>query len=134
MIDRLEATRSMRKFCDLLDAHDDIPLPYEFNKVDIHFLGDVNALDGMTRVRRIIGGRWDKRPWDSYFTLDGMVGSIKVCLTSFREAVCTRVVVDTRTTTRDIPDPDVVDQRPLVRITETIEDVEWVCPDSLVIN
>lgn len=44
-----------------------------------------------------------------------------------REKVCRRVVTGIREVTRTVPAPDA----PMVQVTETVEDVEWVCEPLL---
>lgn len=44
-----------------------------------------------------------------------------------REAVCRRVVTGTREVTKTVPAPGA----DTVEVTETVEDVEWVCDEPL---
>lgn len=41
--------------------------------------------------------------------------------------VCKKVVKGTKTVTKEIPDPNA----PKITVTEEVEDVEWVCPESV---
>lgn len=41
--------------------------------------------------------------------------------------ICTKVVKGTKTVTKEVPDPNA----PKITVTEEVEDVEWVCPDSV---
>lgn len=77
-------------------------------------------------VIRILGGKWEKQP-DDLFEFTQRRGAVKFNVMVHREAVCTRVVTGTRKVTRTVPAPDA----PTVEITETVEDVEWVCAPVL---
>lgn len=48
-----------------------------------------------------------------------------------RNEVCDRVVTGTREVTREVRDPEALAAVPLVSVTETVEDVEWVCTPLL---
>ncbi|HET6291734.1 MAG TPA: hypothetical protein VFG33_00115, partial [Kribbella sp.] len=52
-------------------------------------------------------------------------GVIEVHVGAYRDQVCERVVTGTREVTKTVPDPSVV--VPDVEVTETVEDVEWIC-------
>jgi hypothetical protein len=55
------------------------------------------------------------------------VHGLKVKVTTYRDAVCERVVTGTREVTREVRDPDALAAVPTTTVTETVEDVEWVC-------
>lgn len=59
--------------------------------------------------------------------IDGRAGALHVRVWVDRAEVCERVVTGTREVTRTVPAPDA----PMVEVTETVEDVEWVCSPLL---
>lgn len=131
--DRMQTIASLYELALLLEKHPELPIPFElqggsYGHLSINFL-DGDAKSDMLAAARAIPGMLNKRVWGgktaSYFTLDGRVGSISIQLTAFRESVCERVVTGTREVKKTVPDPMVV--VPVVEVTETVEDVEWVC-------
>lgn len=129
---RAETLAGIRQLCDIFEEHDDIPLPYAFNDVSIFLTSDgASTMKRMTSIRRRIGGKWEKKPWAEYFDIVCKVRGVTVKLTSLRKDVCQRVVTGTRTSVVEVPDPELVAKVPLKRVESTIEDVEWVCPESL---
>lgn len=59
--------------------------------------------------------------------IEGMAGPLFVRVWVARDEVCTRVVTGTREVVKTVPAPDA----PTVEITETVEDVTWVCEPLL---
>lgn len=132
--DELRTSRisGMRKLCDVLDANPNILLPYEFkNGTTIYILENEQSQEQMTVTRRAIGGKWDKEVYNDAFTLKGSIDGLAVKLYTNRGNVCQRIVTGSREVTEEVPDPELVAQVPLKRVTRTVEDVEWVCPESL---
>lgn len=92
----------------------------------------IDRAELVARARQI-GGRFDKTIDNTvgYFHLDRTIApGLRLRLYTTRSAVCERVVT---TETREItePDPDALAALPTRTRTETIEHVEWVCPDQL---
>jgi hypothetical protein len=82
---------------------------------------------------RAIGGRFDKSVDNTlgYFHLDRTIApGLRLRLYTTRSAVCEQVVT-TETIEITEPDPDQVAALPTRTRTETIERVEWRCPDQL---
>lgn len=59
--------------------------------------------------------------------INGRAGGVHVRVWVDRNEVCERVVVGTREVTKTVPSPDA----PMVEVTETVEDVEWICSPLL---
>lgn len=133
MSTRDEAIRGIRMLADLLEQNPDVPLPYQLgggSNITFMFLAGEGARERMVKLARLIPGRLTKAvsgsgEYGHYFDLEGKLAGIDVLLTAYRDQVCERVVTGTREVTRTIPDPaaDV----PTIEVTETVEDVEWVC-------
>lgn len=129
--ERVKAIASLYELALLLEKHPELPVPFELDgsgHLSINFW-DADAKTKLLAAARAIPGLLKKRVWGgsstSYYTLDGQVGTIGLQLTAYRDAVCERVVTGTREVTKTIPDPMVT--VPTVEVTETVEDVEWVC-------
>lgn len=54
-------------------------------------------------------------------------GLVNIWVYASRSEVCERVVKGTREVTKEVPDPEALKAVPKVTVTETVEDVEWVC-------
>lgn len=126
--DRAGYITGLRALADLLEAHDELPLPY--NDIHWHFLSGRDDKADLARFARLIGGALtkntygdDSSPGGAYFELRGRVHGLTVSASAYRNQVCTRVVTGTREVTKTVPAPDA----PMVEVTETVEDVEWVC-------
>jgi hypothetical protein len=115
----------LRTLASVLELHPDLPLPYEGNDspFTIHFLHGADPRGAMAAAARMIPCKWAKTSDDNYFDLRGELAGLKIKLTAFRDAVCTRIVTGTREVTEEVTDPDA----PKVTVTHIIEDVEWDC-------
>lgn len=65
------------------------------------------------------------------FALKRKCGPVTIHVYAQREKVCERVVTGTKTKTQLVHDPALLEQVPMVEVTEEVEEVEWVCPPSL---
>jgi len=123
----------LRKLADLLEQHDELPLPYEGSspglarRMTFFFLGDPR--DVFVKAARALPGRLDKEVTDDTYRVTASLDGLHVEAVAYRNDVCERVVTGTREVTRTIPDPNI--KAPLVEVTETVEDVEWVCAPLL---
>jgi hypothetical protein len=77
-------------------------------------------------VVRAMGGKWNKNP-GHLFGFRTSRNGVDYHVTVDREAVCRRVVTGTREVTTTVP----ADDAPTVQVTETVEDVKWVCEPLL---
>lgn len=131
--DRAEAIRGIRMLADLLEQNPEVPLPYQLgggDDISFHFLHGGRERERMAELARLIPGPLTKhvrgsKEYGDYFDLKGSIAGIRVHLIAFRDAVCERIVTGTREVTKTVPDPTVMVA--LVEVTETVEDVEWVC-------
>lgn len=130
---RSEFITGLRALADLLEAHDDLPLPYEGAAVPInwHFLSGPNQRANLAAFVRTVGGSFDKQTFDSYFGVTGSIEGLKVSGTAYRDVVCTRIVTGTREVTEQVPDPDALAAVPTTTVTRTEDVVDWVCEPLL---
>ena len=123
----------LRAYADFLEANPEIAGRTALNHVDSggeYFCGTAGTAEGLVRLSREAGGKWDKEVGSDYFRLTRAFGPHRFSLFVSRGQVCERVV-RTETVTREVPDPEKVAEIPTVTVTEEIEHVEWVCPPSL---
>lgn len=118
----------LRTLADLIEQHDELPVPYDVTAMWIVGLASDEEQRRVAQTFvRTMPGAVAKGVRDTAFDLDGQIGPVNVSMILNRDAVCTRVVKDTREVTREVPDPDALAAVPTVTVTETVEDVEWVC-------
>lgn len=127
---RAEQVAGIRELADWLEAHPEVPIPHELTGNDYSYVlimtlsvDDPKAT--LAAIARALPGDVKKDADSSQFEIEGRVGGINVKAIAQRNEVCERVVVGTREITRTIPDPRVA--VPEIEVTETIEDVKWVC-------
>lgn len=76
---------------------------------------------------------WEKNdptasPYDAgYYELIGKDGKVRIKLVTSRGDVCERVVVMEREVEKEVPDPELVKEIPMVKVKTTEEIVEWQC-------
>lgn len=80
-----------------------------------------NAASLMDKVRRLIGGKWDKQTDSFSYSLTQTVQGCKITIQAERELVCTARIVGTETV--EVPD---YDNMPKKTVTRDI--VEYDCP------
>lgn len=119
--------RALRDLADFIERNPDVDVPVTEGVADwwplrFTFYGE-DAVPNLHKVRRAIGGRFDKDASAATFSMKGRIGEAYIELQVPREQVCERVVVGTET--KLVADPDA----PKVEVEEEI--VEWVCPDAL---
>lgn len=138
MTDRTAFAQGLRDLADALEAHPEIPLPYQFLTARVHPPRDLDddrkreyAKRRAAEIARAIPAKVDKQTFGSLFALTASFGPVKLEVFFDREQVCERVVTGTRTVTEEEPDPEEVEKLPKRTVTREVEDVEWRCPDSL---
>ena len=136
---RAAYTAGLRILADVLDQHDEVPLPYDGSddEVTIHFLFGDDPRAQMAAAARAIPCNWRKNdPGDGsydamYLDLQGQLAGLKLKLVAYRTAVCERVVTGTREVTVTVPDPEALAAVPEVTVTKFVDDVEWRCGSVL---
>jgi len=131
--DRAEYVTGLRQLADLLEQHDDLPLPTH-GELSWLLFGDSDEKRIAAQVVRLVPGDWKKVPYLDQgdktllaFMTDLAGLPLKVAV--YRNVVCERVVTGTETVTEMVPDPSV--KVPLVEVTEEREVVEWRCGSLL---
>lgn len=123
----------LRRLADALDTDPDLPLPY--HGADVHAMVFCQTKEQLVAWSRILTGKAEKHvdnDSDAYgFRLKGQVIGVKVDVLVNRAEVCERIVTGTREVTREVPDPDALAAVPTMTVTETVEDIEWVCSPLL---
>jgi hypothetical protein len=89
------------------------------------------ALATFIRAAKAAGHPVAKSYDDNYGSVDIDLGGVTVQVYAERAKVCERVVRGTKTVTRTVKDPDALAAVADVEVTETVEDVEWVCAPLL---
>lgn len=135
--ERAAYTQGLREIADWLDAHPEVELPYLNSSSTGSLVPTLTIMLGswnddqreqMATIGRAMG-TFDKhaRPNGDRFTIYRRFAGIVLAATADRDEVCERVVVATREVTEEVPDPEALAAVPLVSVTKTVEDVEWVC-------
>jgi len=95
---------------------------------------NAGSAEDMKTIAQAAGGRWTKDVLDyspDTFRLVRSFGPHQIIIFTARENVCERVVTGTREVTVEEHDPALLAAVPTKTVTKTVEDVEWVCPESL---
>lgn len=124
----------LRKLADLLETQPELPLPYgsgagnsSSQRVTFYFLGAPRDL--FIEAARCLPGPLTKEVEHGTYRVIAHLDGLHAEVVAYRNDVCERVVTGTREVTKTIPDPKVT--VPVVEVTETVEDVEWVCSPLL---
>jgi hypothetical protein len=134
---RVEYVAGLRMLADLLERHDDLPLPYSGDSpgrpLTIYYFGA--GRDAFAAAARILPAPLRKSTTDATdggpatFRLACALRGLHVEAIAYRDTVCVRVPTGTQTVTREVPDPAVV--VPTVTVTEDVETFRWDCSPLL---
>jgi hypothetical protein len=137
MTDRHTTITAIRAVLDRLANDPDIDMPYSIEdighgKPTFKWLptGDSEVTEA-ARIRRALGGRWDKGVGDQLMTLRSEDQHARYQIVVWRTSACTRVVTGTKTITETVPDPDALAAVPLVEVTREVEECRWDCTPIL---
>jgi hypothetical protein len=115
----------------ILRQHPEIPRPHIYHDSVHYNIFGAGAAETLAAARRAIPCTWAKGTSESggnsYFNLEGQWHGFPVVLTTSRDVVCRRVVKGTREVTKKVPDPAALAAVPEIEVTETVEDIEWIC-------
>lgn len=120
----------LRKVADLLEAEPDLPVPFhgaEGGPLTVYMLH--SDRESFVSAVRALPGKADKQVTDDTYRVGVRLDGLGLEVVAYRSEVCERVVTGTREVTKTIPDPNAV--VPTVEVTETVEDVEWICKPLL---
>jgi len=123
----------LRWFADMVQANPDLyDLAWNMrDHVNLPIPSDADAVELLAHVARLglAAGCKVRKEFDDWaaVTLTLPAGVVELYFYAARSRVCERVVTATREVTKEVPDPEALKAVPTVTVTETIEDVEWVC-------
>jgi hypothetical protein len=126
----------LHQIADFLAEHPEVPLPYLGGDlragVTDHslpiYLVTGSQRDDLAAIARAMGSASKVvQPDSDRFYVLRKFGAITLTASADRAEVCDRVVTGTREVTREVPDPEALAAVPKVTVTETVEDVDWVC-------
>lgn len=122
----------LHALADVLEANPEVPLPYsgsepEYARLSIHHLGAGQREAFLATVRAFPGTK-AKEVRDAYYDVEVSLHGLHLTITADRATVCERVVTGTRDVTRTVEVPVTTRTE---KVTETVEDVEWVCTPLL---
>jgi hypothetical protein len=124
----------LRVLAAVLEKHPEVELPSDGTDIPlaINFWG-ADARERMAAAARAIPTSWEKKVSDKsdYFRLIGRLGGLQVELSSYRDAVCKRVVTGTREVTEKVKDPDKLAEVPEIEVKRVVEEVTWDCGSLL---
>jgi len=137
--DRADYIAGLRALADLLEQHDELPLPSHGASQPLdwwiweHEVEDAKAV--MATIVRLLPGAKSKVVGESgassWFTVEAKLHGLRINVNARRNTVCRRVVKGVREVTKEVADPEALAAVPTVTVTETVEDVEWVCEPLL---
>ena len=129
--ERAEYVKGLRALADLIEQHDELPLPTSKIEWAVHYFGDDDAQKtALATIARLLPGKVKKNDPNSseynaeYFILKGTLHGLRVEAWANRSTVCTRVVTGTREVTKTVPV-----KTEDVTVVEDV--VEWVCEPIL---
>lgn len=131
----------LHQIADFLAEHPEVPLPYMNSLVNgkfrsavmrIYLAGDADQRETLAAIARAMGNA-DKTVNEATanYEVYREFAGITLLAAANRAEVCDRVVTGTREVTKEVPDPEALAAVPKVTVTETVEDVEWVCQPLL---
>ena len=128
MTARAEYIAGLRELADLLERHDDLPLPYHGTTSELLWVQVTRDADeqkaGAAKFARLIPSAIAKEPRGDSLDVKGRIRGLRVCLIVDRDAVCERIVTGTMTVT--IPAKPAEPER-----TVEVDEVEWRCAPIL---
>lgn len=124
---RAEFNEGLRLIAEFLVEHPEVPQPYHLmgSEFYIYLHGEESRAQLATIARAF--GRAEKRFEGVRFEVSRRFAGINLIAQAQRAEVCERVVTGTREVSKEVPDPEALAAVPKVTVTETVEDVKWVC-------
>jgi hypothetical protein len=130
----------LRQIADWLEQHPEVPTPHlghagsakliatNTPTLSIYVWNDPKKQ--MAAIARAMGTAEKEHDGDRFRLIRHFAG-IALAVSATRDEVCERVVTGTREVTEKVRDPEALAAVPLVEVTRTMEDVEWICPPLL---
>ncbi|PRY35299.1 hypothetical protein [Umezawaea tangerina] len=121
----------LRALADMIEANPDLAdLACYLRSADVFYAWSKDDVAKIVRAGLAHGFGIAKNHFGATLKVTLEYGPLNFTILGDREAVCEKVVT-TETVTRTVPDPAVLATVPLVEVTETVENVEWVCKPLL---
>lgn len=128
----------LHQIADFLTEHPEVPLPQISSSVSGSYLPTLAVFtqaqpqgeerDQRTMLADIARAMGNAQKSTSHeFAVWRQFAGVVLAAYARRDEVCERVVTGTREVTREVPDPAALAAVPKVTVTETVEDVEYVC-------
>ena len=124
---RDELLRDMQSLIDFLGAHPELPLPDDLT-VSVYAIG-AETLDRAKELAKSLG-TFEKEIDDPFFALVKRFGKVSLRFVFYRQSVCIKRVVGTKTDTIRVPAEGAPKVEMIDKVVET-EIVEWDCPSLL---
>jgi hypothetical protein len=133
-------TDGLHQIADFLAEHPEVPLPHLGHYIAgvygpalfIFLTAPGEQREALADITRAMGKAEKTADKDTgRFEVYREFAGIRLVASAARDEVCERVVTGTREVTREVPDPEALAAVPTVTVTETVEDVEWVCAPLL---
>lgn len=133
--ERASYIEGLRVLAAVLEANPGIPLPFEgqngTNALSLHFFGTHDeAREQMAAAVRAFPCQWSKSTsgdGEKWLDLNGQVGALHIAMTTYREAVCRRVVTGTEKREVEVTVTPAVTRK----VVKEVEVVEWDCGSLL---
>ncbi len=116
--------RDLQSLIDFLGAHPELPLPTTFDFAIYDF--ETEDLDCAKEIAKSLG-TFDKDINDTFFMLKKRFGTVALRYVFYRNSVCAKRVIGTKTETKMVPEANA---KMVEKVVET-EIVEWDCPSLL---
>lgn len=132
----VEMAASLRQLAAMIVANPDLvddggPMRYTFDRVLLPTYTK-EATAAIARAGVHIGARVAKHQDERWAGVTVDFGSrVNLFVYADREQICERKVVGQKTVTKEVPDPDALAAVPKVTVTETVDEVEWICSPLL---
>lgn len=120
----------LHALADALETNPGLALPLyggEYTPLAVYLVGEKNQREQLAAWAKAIPGRKSKVDRDNRLDLKGAFHGLHISVTVARDEVCEKVVLGTHEVTEEIPDPELLAAVPIVSVTRTVEDVQWIC-------
>ena len=125
-----QAVRGLRELADWIEANPATHDTIGYSGCTINHC--CRDREQFVATLKALGGPWEKSTIGDYFNMERRFGPlIAYHVYVKRSEVCERRVVGTREVTIEAPDPDVVAALPKTLQKVVDEQVEWICPPSV---
>jgi hypothetical protein len=127
-----EQAAGLRALADMIEANPELRgNELYMSGLNIWHTKDAAFMADLVRAALRHGAKVTKDISETQHNVDLTWHGITASILARRDAVCERVVIDTREFTEEVPDPEALAAVPTVTVTRTEEVVEWQCKPPL---